>query len=179
MNKFLKEESGVTMIALVVTIIVLLILASITMYGGTDIIDKSRLEGLKTSMLLIQAKAKAYVENASFELGIKPEEATEEMKAKSRAELEGEEKGTKVNLTDPIVEQLLKIGIKQEDIEKGNVYVLATENLKKMGINGTKSNEKSGYYVIVYNLEEISAEIYNTVGYKNIYSLTDIENIKG
>ena len=178
MNKFLKEESGVTMIVLVVTIIVLLILASITMYGGTDIIDKSRLEGLKTSMLLIQAKAKEYVENASFELGIRPEEATEEMKAKSQAELEGEEKGTKVNLGDPIVDQLLKIGIKQEDIEKGNVYVLVTENLEKMGIKGTKSNEKSGYYVIVYNLDEISAEIYNTLGYKKIYSLTEIENIK-
>ena len=51
MNKFFKDERGVTMIVLVVTIIVLLILASITMYGGTDIIDKSRLEGLKTSML--------------------------------------------------------------------------------------------------------------------------------
>mgnify|MGYP003376095450 FL=1 len=47
-----------------------------------------------------------------------------------------------------------------------------------MGIKGTKSDEKRGYYIIVYNMEEISAEIYNTVGYKNIYSLTDIENIK-
>lgn len=57
-DKVIREQKGVTLIVLVVTIIVLLILAAITMYGGTDMIDKSRLEGLKTNMLLIQTKAK-------------------------------------------------------------------------------------------------------------------------
>ena len=85
MNKLIKEEKGVTLIILVVTIIVLLILAVITINGGTDVIDKSSLEGLKTNMLLIQTKAKEYVENAKFQLGIKPEEATETMKEKIRA----------------------------------------------------------------------------------------------
>lgn len=174
----LGEERGVTLIVLVVTIIVLLILASITMYGGTDMIDKSRLEGLKTNMLLIQTKAKEYVENAKFQLGIKPEEATEPMKEKARLELEGEDKGTKVNVGDPIANEVTRIGISQTEIEQGNVYWLSTSNLEKMGIKGTKSDEKSGYYIIVYNMEEISAEIYNTVGYKDIYSLTDIENIE-
>ena len=83
MNKLIKQEKGVTLIVLVVTIIVLLILATITMYGGTDIIKKSKLEGLKTNMLVIQTKAKEYVENAKFQLGIKPEEATDAMKEKN------------------------------------------------------------------------------------------------
>lgn len=177
-DKLLREEKGVTLIVLVVTIIVLLILAAITMYGGTDMIDKSRLEGLKTNMLLIQTKAKEYVENAKFQLGIKPEEATEPMKEKARLELEGDEKGTKVNVGDSMANEVIKIGINQDEIEQGNVYWLSTANLEKMGIKGTKSDEKSGYYIIVYNMEEISAEIYNTVGYKDIYSLTDIENIE-
>ena len=177
-NKVIREQKGVTLIVLVVTIIVLLILASITMYGGTDIIDKSRLEGLKTNMLLIQTKAKEYVENAKFQLGIKPEEATETMKEKARLELEGEDKGTKVNVGDSFASEATRIGISQAEIEEGNVYWLSTSNLEKMGIKGTKSDEKRGYYIIVYNMEEISAEIYNTVGYKDIYSLTDIENIK-
>ena len=178
MNKLIKEEKGVTLIILVVIIIVLLILAVITINGGTDVIDKSSLEGLKTNMLLIQTKAKEYVENAKFQLGIKPEEATETMKEKARLELEGEDKGTKVNVGDSLASEATRIGISQAEIEEGNVYWLSTSNLEKMGIRGTKSDEKRGYYIIVYNMEEISAEIYNTVGYKNIYSLTDIENIE-
>ena len=178
MNKVIREQKGVTLIVLVVTIIVLLILASITMYGVTYIIDKSRIEGLKTNMLLIQTKAKEYVENAKFQLGIKPEEATESMKEKARLELEGEDKGTKVNVGDSIANEVTRIGISQTEIEQGNVYWLSTSNLEKMGIKNTKSDEKNGYYIIVYNMEEISAEIYNTVGYKDIYSLTDIENIE-
>lgn len=177
MNKFVKEEKGITLIVLVVTIVVLLILASITMNGGNDIIDKSKLEGLKTNMLLIQTKAKEYVENAKFELGIKPEEATEAMKEKARLELEGENKGTKVNIGESIANEANRIGISQDEIEKGNVFWLSTSNLEKMGIKNTKSDEKKGYYIIVYNLEEATAEIYNTVGYKDRYSLTDIENI--
>lgn len=100
------------------------------------------------------------------------------MKEKARLELEGEDKGTKVNVGDPIANEVTRIGISQTEIEQGNVYWLSTSNLEKMGIKGTKSDEKSGYYIIVYNMEEISAEIYNTVGYKEIYSLTDIENIE-
>ena len=178
MNRLKKEERGVTLIALAVTIIVLLILASITMYGGTDIINRSKLEGLKTNMLLIQTKAKEYVENAKFQLGIKPEEATEPMKEKARLELEGEEKGNKVISGDSMESEATKIGISQQEIEQGNVFWLSTSNLEKMGIKGTKSDEKRGYYIIVYKMEEISAEIYNTVGYKNVYSLTDLENIE-
>ena len=53
-NKVIREQKGVTLIVLVVTIIVLLILAAITMYGGTDMIDKSRLEGLKTNKMCIR-----------------------------------------------------------------------------------------------------------------------------
>lgn len=141
-DKVIREQKGVTLIVLVVTIIVLLILAAITMYGGTDMIDKSRLEGLKTNMLLIQTKAKEYVENAKFQLGIKPEEATEPMKEKARLELEGEDKGTKVNVGDPIANEVTRIGISQTEIEQGNVYWLSTSNLEKMGIKGTKSDEK-------------------------------------
>ena len=46
--------------------------------------------------------------------------------------------------------QVTRIGISQTEIEQGNVYWLSTSNLEKMGIKGTKSDEKSGYYIIVY-----------------------------
>ena len=173
-----KNEKGITLVVLTITIIILLILAGITVYTGKDSIQKANLEGLKTNMLLIETKAREYVENASFDLGIDPQNATEEMKTNAKNELNGEDKGTLVTSDDAIVKDLLNIGIKQEDIDNGKVYKLTTENLEKMGINDVESNSEKGWYVIVYNIDDTTAEIYHTIGYQGKYSLTDIEQIE-
>ena len=64
-----KKESGITLIALTITVIVLLIIASISISAGGNIIKTAKLENLKTNMLLIQAKTKEYVEEVSFKKG--------------------------------------------------------------------------------------------------------------
>ena len=75
--KKLREAKGITMVALVITITVMLILATITINLGKETIKQTKLESLKTDMLLIEAKAKEYVESASFELGTKDNTPTE------------------------------------------------------------------------------------------------------
>ena len=47
-----------------------------------------------------------------------------------------------------------------------------------MGIHDVESNDEEGWYVIVYDLENATAEIYHTQGYNGNHSLTDIENIE-
>lgn len=94
MNINLKNNKGITLIALSITIIVLLILASITIYSGTESIKKAQLENLKTNMLLIKAKAKEYVEQASFKNGVDDTKIKEEVKS--------ELKGTKIEDYSPI-----------------------------------------------------------------------------
>lgn len=173
-----NNQNGITLVILTITIIVLIILAGITIHTGTESIREANLEGLKTNMLLIETKAREFVENASFDLGIDPENATSEMKANALNELNGEDKGTLVTSSDSIIDQLLNIGIRQEDIDNKNVYKLTTENLEKMGINDVESNDEVGWYVIVYNIEDTTAEIYYTIGYNGKYSLTDIEQIE-
>src|SRR5699024_1831495 len=71
----LSKQSAVTLVALVITVILLLILASVGYYYGNDVIRQANLESLKTDMLLIQAKAKEYVEEATFKMGINPDDA--------------------------------------------------------------------------------------------------------
>ena len=61
-----NNQKGITLIVLIITIIILIILAGITIYTGKESIQKANLEGLKTNMLLIETKAREYVENASF-----------------------------------------------------------------------------------------------------------------
>ena len=173
-----NNQKGITLVVLTITIIVLLILAGITIQTGTDSIQKANLEGLKTNMLLIETKAREFVENASFDLGIDPQNATDEMKTNAQAELTGDDKGTLVTSGDSIIDQLLNIGISQADIDNGNVCKLTKENLEKMGIYDVESNDEEGWYIIVYNINDTTAEIYHTMGYQGKYSLTDIEQIE-
>ena len=63
----LKNNKGVTLIVLTITIIVMLIIVGITIYGGTKLIQNARVEDVKTNMLLVQAEVKNYVEQAKFE----------------------------------------------------------------------------------------------------------------
>ena len=63
----LNRNNGITLIALTITIIVMLIIAGITIYGGSKLIQNARVEDVKTNMLLVQAEVKNYVEQAKFE----------------------------------------------------------------------------------------------------------------
>lgn len=173
-----SNQKGITMIALTITIILLFILSGIAIYSGKDTIRRANLEELKTNMLLIQTKAREFVENASFDLGIDPQNATEEMRANAQNELNGEDKGTLVEEGDPIESELLSIGISQNDIDNGNVYKLTTQNLENMGVKDVESNDTDGWYVIVYDITNTTAEIYNTIGYEGKYSLTDLERLE-
>ena len=115
-------------------------------------------------MLLIEAKTKEFVENANYDLGIKPEEATDEMKEKSNSELEGEGKGTKITSSSNMAEEAIKIGINSTDISEGRVILLTTSDLENMGIKGVESNEKDGLYIVVYDVTNSSVKVYNTKG---------------
>lgn len=63
----LKNNKGITLVALIITIIIMLIIAGITLYNGTGILKEAEVEDVKTNMLLIQAQVKTYVEQAKFE----------------------------------------------------------------------------------------------------------------
>lgn len=179
-----RNEKGITLVVLIITIIILIILAGIAIYTGKDSLKKANLEELKTNMLLIETKAKEYIENASFKLGVNPN--TDTMYKDAEQYLAGNDKGENINKVNEENEKVYKeqidevkrIGISEQDIETGKVYILSTDNIKNMGINGVESNKEEGWYIIVYNIEETTAEIYHTKGYNGKYSLTDIEQIE-
>ena len=179
--KFNKKEKGITLVSLITTIIVLLIIAGITINYSNNSVRNANLQTFKTNMLLIEAKAKEYVENASFELGVEPNNATEEMKTKANSHL----KGTVVtSAQDPeLVNKLTNtVGISQEDINNKLIYKLSTQDLKDMGINDVESDEKNGYYIVKYDKNNAKATIYNTEGFRLEsgevkYCLDDIRDI--
>ena len=62
----LKKEKGITIIALIITIILMLILAGVGMHFGSDAIERTRLEDIKTDMSSIKTKAKIVAEKYNF-----------------------------------------------------------------------------------------------------------------
>ena len=60
-----SNKNGITLISLIVTIIVLLILAGITITEGKLLIKKAKIESIMTNMITIKSKAKVLVEEAN------------------------------------------------------------------------------------------------------------------
>ena len=189
----MKKNRGITMVALVITIVVLLIIAGISIGAGNNAIKNSKLENLKTNMLLIEVKAKEQIENAKFRLGTSFDKATEEEKTNrvnaAKTEFIGEE-----IVDGNIFNNNTKITTKKiEEDNKNNIYYykLSTQNLMDMGLKNVKSDEKDGYYIVKYDLSDLSdlsdlknstIEIYNTEGFDDegnvVYSLTDIKQVR-
>ena len=183
----MKKNRGITMVALVITIVVLLIIAGISIGAGNNAIKNSKLENLKTNMLLIEVKAKEQLENAKFRLGTSFDKATEEEKTNrvntAKSELS---EFTEDEIVDGnIFNNNTKITTKKiEEDNKNNIYYykLSTKNLIDMGLKNVKSDEKNGYYIVKYNLKDSTIEIYNTEGFDDegnvVYSLTDIKQVR-
>lgn len=160
----IRNEKGITLVALAVTIIVLLILASIGINYGRDTIKKAQLEELRTNMLLIEAKAKEYVEEANFKMGISPDDAK---KAEVRQEVyvDTAKLQPATNISAPS-------GIPVKDC-----YVVTQETMDLWGLDDMELEDGENY-LIKFDDTNATVEIYNTLGYDGKYSLTDIDNLE-
>ncbi len=173
----MKSNKGITMVVLVLTIIILLILAGISIGTGNNVIEKSKLENIKTNMLLIEVKAKEAAKDANFNLGTSYESIIDETQKIERLQQ------AKLQLKGTIIENVneLNIGVEKGMDELEIFCKLSTEDITNMGITNVSSDDKDGYYIIKYDIRNIGVEIYNTKGFKvenkTYYSLTDIQNL--
>ena len=168
----IKEQKGITLVALVITVVLLGILASVGVYYGNSVIKQANLENLKTDMLLIQAKAKEYVEEATFKMGINPDE---NKKQEARQEIYINNAKLKT-INQAISEDGLTIP--NEITTNDNFYYVTRDALKEMGLEKIETGENKGEYLIEFDENNATAEIYNTKGRNGQYSLTEIDKIE-
>lgn len=168
-----NKTDGVTIVALVVTVIILLIIVGMSVYSGKDTIKKAKLQELKTNMLLIQAKAKEYVEDATFKMGIDP---SDEKKTEVREQVygSGSEEGAQLQKVESS-ESLSKFGI--TEYQKETCYWLTQTAQVNWGL-GKIELENNEKYLIQFDEDNLMVEIYNTLGYDGKYSLTEIDKIE-
>ena len=160
----IRSNKGITLMTLVITAIVLLIIAGIGINYGSDTIKKATLEEKRTNMLLIQAKAKEYVEEANFKMGISPDD---NKKAEVRKEVyEGEAK------LQPASEVSAPSGIPVDEC-----YVVTEDTMNLWGLQDIKLEDEEKY-LIKFDDTNATVEVYNTIGYDGKYSLPDIDNIE-
>ena len=144
----LKNEKGITIIALIITIILMLILVGVTVKVGTKEISKAKLEDIKTEMISIKTRAKIVKDKYNFKdidnlVGTKLSEATDY--------------------------NTEAIGIL--DGNRENCYIWTQEDLNSQELSSIKV-DKDKFYVVYYG-DDI--EIYYSKGVDGKYSLTELQ----
>ncbi len=127
----IKMKKGITLIALIITIVILIILAGTVIYSGTGMIKSVNLETVKTNLLLIQAKAKTIYEKLSFEV--------------TAEELPNALTGQKVVAGSNEANELEHAGVVSTEVEK--YYKWDSSVLEGEGLEGIEIEEGDYFYV--------------------------------
>lgn len=131
----MRDTKGVTLIALIVTIIVLLILAGIATYDS-NILDKSKFQIIFANMKLIQTKVNIISEQVNFD-GNKEKYVGKKLKdISNKSEIAGN-------------------ALTVSELEDENYYVYYQETLNSIGLEGIKLKEDEIYIVNYDTLDVI------------------------
>ena len=174
MNK-IKTQKGITMIALVVTIVILIILASISIIEGKKLIKEAKIENILTDMITIKAKVKGYAEEINSEVWDLKENKEEKIKElfKQKYNIDN----TDITNND-ILSQI------DSNITNKICFEISQNALTEMGlmdIAQSLSDEERQNYIMVYDVNDctnldivcIEGIPYDGVSY---YSLSCLQN---
>ncbi len=147
------NNKGITLIALIVTILIIIVIAGISIYEGSKIVDDAKYEDVKTNMLLIQAEVKNYVEQAMFE------KKELENIVSDGVTIEGK---PTLTIESPAREDL-------KNVEGENLYKITT-NMSEIGLNNIDPDK----YLIVICTEENNKTLTGDV---NVYFVPGFESM--
>ena len=153
-----NNEKGVTLIALVITIIIMSILAITTITTG-DLIGKAKFQSIASNMLLIQAKVRIINERFSFNedpsiyVGKKLKDQTDKSiianGALTSTELDNE------NLYVYDRDTLDSIGLEGINLPNDTIYIVNYENCDIIWPSGVENENGEKLYKLSEILEEI------------------------
>lgn len=162
----MKNENGVATPILIIIIAIIIVVAFVGMKYITKKLDESKLQDLRTDMLLIQADTKKGLEEVRFQtvnLDINKEENLQKINESKQENLKG----------IPVIGSEIEKSIPDEISIDENCYYLDENILKDIGVKEIDS-EKYGNYIVRYDLENIKVEVINTKGYEGQYTLTEL-----
>ena len=147
----LKMEKGITLVALIITIIIMMILIGVTIHFSTNAIDRANLEDIKTDMISIKTRAKIVAEQYNFK----------DIEALVGSEITAEEAEE--------LDQTEQWEANSDKILKWSSIDLSSQNLGAI---------EGDTYVVSYDLENPNdCEVYYLEGYEGMYSLTQLQGL--
>lgn len=174
----IKENKGITIIALVITIVIMLILASVTIYVGTDSVDYSRMVKFTSYMQAIQKQVDEISESGDYaEYG---QGLTADQKERLTQVLENE---NDTFITSDVESEFLKFfntDDLEQQLELDNIddeIVVNFETREVISLNGVEHEDKM--YYTQYNLPGGQALIQNEATQREVLFGEIEENIEG
>lgn len=167
----MKKQSGITLIALVITVIILLIIVSIGVYEGKTAINNVNIQTLETNMLTIRAKAKSYGEELETEIwALSDTERTDKIN-----EFLSSYGMTEITIDSNISNQL------SSEISSDYVAYEISEMLSNNGLSDLQEEVGDGQYIVIYNSSDYTqldiaytdGITYNDITY---YTLSALQN---
>jgi len=147
----LKIEKGITLVALVITIILMMILVGVTVHFSTDAINKANLEDIKTDMISIKTRAKIVAEQYNFK----------DIENLVGSQITAEE-AVKLNLTE------------QWESNSDKILKWSSSDLSSQNLGAIEGD----IYVVSYDLENPNnCEVFYLEGYEGMHSLTQLQGL--
>ena len=150
----IKNNKGITLVALVITVIIILVIGAITVYEGSRLVDEAKYEDVKTNMLLIQAEVKNFAEQAKFE-GLTMDKILEDG-------ITLDDKTLIISEPDSsLSSKIQEIKSKGNTTENGELvlYQIDEENMSELNLGSLDSNASNNYLVYINISGDIEVEV--------------------
>ncbi len=154
MKNSCKKENGITLMSLVITIVILLILASIATYSGIEVIKSSKLTKFTTEMKIMQTQVNELYQK------MQDGDTTIKELGKIISEI-----GNQTQVDDVFEE----VGITED--ERGQYRYFDKDTIEKLNIEGVSGT----FFVNIYKRSVISYEGFQYEG-KYYYTLDQLAN---
>lgn len=166
------NQKGITLVALVITIIILLILAAVGITQGTSIIKDAYLQTLNTNMLLVQGKAKMIYEHNLFNAEEQP------LIGKNLSEeIEDEEIKAQIDYLKSQENVIQKNSEHEEEQAYSDYYIWTQNELNEVELTSVTLDE--GFFIVNYITEEvIYSEGFEYTDNNKYYKLSDTINLR-
>lgn len=170
----MKNESGKSIVILLILTILIIIGASIIINYAKQMMEETKAQDLRTNMLLMQAEAKKGLEEVCFRT-VNMDETKESDLTKINEIKQEFLKGIILSNSPSEVQEAIKY-VPEVTFDE-SCYYLDETILTEMGIENI-DQEEYGYFIVKYDFSNANLEIINTKGYDGKYTLTQIVELQ-
>lgn len=163
----MENQKGASLPKLIIIVFVIIVATIVAINYAKKLTEESKLQDLRTNMLLIQAETKKDLEAVCFQ-SANLDKNNENDLAKINEIKQENLKGVLVQGSEA------ENSIPTEITIDANSYYLDKTILSEMGIKDS-TPEEYGYFIVKYNFDDATVEVVNTKGYNGKYTLTQLE----